>query len=137
MEWWLIIRSLLPQWCPSSFNEWNRTTQQRQNYCGSVRSSLLRRVHFVPFGVTFTGKQINKRLVEELLEEEEGILAWLVGGCIAWYRNGRLTVPVIVQAATEAYREEMDGVARFLSDECVLSPEKKVGATQLLGRYEA
>lgn len=97
---------------------------------------MWRRVHFIPFTVTIDGASIDKHMGEKLLEEAEGILAWLVRGCMTWYRQG-LTVPDVVKQATQEYRHEMDTIARFLDEECVFADGLKTGSTPLLERYEA
>lgn len=98
---------------------------------------MWRRVHFVPFNVTIEGDKLDKHLGEKLLEESEGILAWLVQGCMQWYKQGRLEAPKAVKDATQAYRSEMDIVSRFLEAECVLGDDKKAGVKQVLDRFES
>jgi putative DNA primase/helicase len=46
--------------------------------------SIWRRVKLVPFTVTFTDAQKDKRLKETLAAEYAGILAWAVEGCLLW-----------------------------------------------------
>lgn len=99
---------------------------------------MWRRVHFIPFLKTFEEKDVDKHLGEKLLEEAEGILAWLVQGCIAWYSRGQLVIPQIVKEATQAYRAEMDLVGNFIANECDLSDKNAPTKTkELLERYEA
>jgi putative DNA primase/helicase len=98
---------------------------------------MWRRVHFVPFNVTIDGDQVDKHFGDKLLEEAEGILAWLVQGCRQWIEQGHLSVPQIVQEATAGYRAEMDIVANFLEDECILGEGKKVTTKNLIARFEA
>jgi putative DNA primase/helicase len=95
---------------------------------------MWRRVHFIPFSVTIEGDKLDKHLGEKLLEEDEGILAWLVQGCMAWYKRGHLEAPETVLEATKAYRSEMDTIAGFLEDQCDMSGE--VGATKLYQAYK-
>src|SRR6266516_2914274 len=97
---------------------------------------MWRRVQFIPFNVTLEREQIDKHLGDKLLEESEGILAWLVQGCIAWYQHGYLTVPDIVKDATQAYREEMDILSIFLSERCEEATQETVGATALYEAYK-
>ena len=98
---------------------------------------MWRRVHFIPFTVTIEGDKLDKHLGEKLLDESEGILAWLVQGHIDWHKRGHLEAPDVVKEATKAYRHEMDIVAHFLKDECILEDGKRVGVSQLNDRYEA
>lgn len=99
---------------------------------------MWRRVHFIPFLKTFEEKDVDKHLGEKLLEEAEGILAWLVQGCMAWYSRGQLVIPKAVKEATQAYRAEMDLVGNFIANECDLSDKNAPTKTkELLERYEA
>src|SRR6266568_4281191 len=98
--------------------------------------AMWRRVHFIPFTVTIESNQADKHLGEKLLAEAEGILAWLVQGCMAWYQQGRLNVPTIVSEATAAYRQEMDVVARFLEECCKVDVKENIGATLLYKAYK-
>ncbi len=96
---------------------------------------MWRRVHFIPFTVTIEGDKLDKHLGEKLLGESEGILAWLVQGCMAWYEKGHLVAPETVVKATKAYRSEMDTIANFIEEKCDKSGE--VGATKLYQAYKA
>lgn len=98
---------------------------------------MWRRVRFIPFLITLEDSQIDPKLREKLMKEAEGILAWLVQGCMAWYRQGRLIVPEEVAAATQSYREEQDVTSRFLSEECSFDDKKaKISTKALNTRYE-
>ena len=98
--------------------------------------AMWRRVHFIPFTVTIESDQADKHLGEKLLQEAEGILAWLVAGCMQWYQQGRLNVPGIVREATAAYREEQDVVARFIEECCMVDAGEQIGATALYKSYK-
>jgi putative DNA primase/helicase len=99
---------------------------------------MWRRVHFIPFQVTFEEHQIDKHFVEKLLtHESEGIFAWLVQGCIAWYTAGRLNVPKAVKDATQAYKAEMDTTSNFLANECQFAEDERATTKELLERYES
>jgi putative DNA primase/helicase len=91
---------------------------------------IWRRLHVVPFTVTIAKEDQDKRLVEKLHTERSGILRWAVEGCVAWQAEG-LEPPRAVADATHEYRAEMDVLARFLAEECVIGPDQRV-ATGLL-----
>jgi P4 family phage/plasmid primase-like protien len=95
---------------------------------------MWRRVHFIPFNVTIDNP--DKHLGEKLLDESEGVLAWLVQGCIEWYKQGHLEPPKTVKDATDTYRGEMDVVAQFLEECCETSPNAEIGATKLYQAYK-
>lgn len=99
-------------------------------------TGIWRRVRLIPFNVTIPEGEIDKSLPKKLADENEGILAWLVRGCLDWQREG-LGVPDEVRNATAAYQEEMDVIARFISENCVIQKRAEVGATQLYKAYVA
>lgn len=83
---------------------------------------IWRRVRLIPWTVTIPEDQRNPNLVEELLEESSGILNWLLTGYEMYQQEG-LKAPTMVEAATQAYREDMDRIGKFLKAECFLSGE--------------
>ena len=68
--------------------------------------------------------------------EAEGVLAWLVDGCLAWRRDG-LQRPAKILEATAAYRREQDLLAPFLDERCIDRPDGPGGETALYGAYTA
>lgn len=102
--------------------------------------AIWRRIPIVPFEAVFadvpTAGQYAKdpTLLERLKEELPGILAWAVRGCRAWQRVG-LKRPEKVEAATAAYRAEMDNVGDFLLDCCSLHREFRSRAGDLYDAY--
>jgi putative DNA primase/helicase len=61
-------------------------------------------------------------LKERLKAEHEGILAWMVRGCMAW-RDIGLAPPAAVLEAQQVYRAGQDRVALFVDEKCVVGPE--------------
>lgn len=74
---------------------------------------IWRRVRLVPFGVQFrepeesSGPYKDKALPEKLKSEYEGILAWLVRGCLDWQKDG-LPSAKAVRLATGRLQQDMD-----------------------------
>jgi putative DNA primase/helicase len=80
------------------------------------------------------------RVVERLAGEAAGILAWAVQGCLEWHLLGGggyqgLDVPDRVKAAIAEYRADMDTVAAFLEECCVVHPDAKTKSSDLYNRY--
>jgi putative DNA primase/helicase len=93
------------------------------NHRPTVRDSseaFWRRVHLVPFTVSFRGRE-DTELLDKLTAEAPGILAWAVLGCLEWQRDG-LNPPDAVRAATASYRQEEDVIANFLADRTEAAP---------------
>ena len=97
-------------------------------------NAIWSRVKLVPFEVSFEGRADGK-LKTKLLAELPGILNWAIKGCLDWQRHG-LQPPAKVQAATQAYRKEMDVIAAFFADCCVLHREARVSASALYQAYQ-
>jgi putative DNA primase/helicase len=93
------------------------------------------RIRLIPFEVRFEGKAVDRDLPHKLAEEASGMLAWIVRGCLEWQENG-LDEPQTVKDATQAYRAEMDAVAGFLEDQCVVAEGKSAPASQLYEAYK-
>jgi putative DNA primase/helicase len=111
--------------------------------------AIWRRLRLVPFTATFwdpadPGKNAaelpadqkqDKQLGAKLAAEREGILAWLVRGCMDWQRDG-MTLPDKVRAATRDYRAEEDTLARWIAECCVTGDTSYRCRSQVLyGNY--
>ena len=76
----------------------------------------------------------DKKLPEKLQDELSGVLRWIAEGCLGWQREG-LGEPDAVVAATGQYRQDMDILAAFIEDRCVVRENVSAGATPLYGSY--
>jgi P4 family phage/plasmid primase-like protien len=92
------------------------------------------RIRLIPFTQRFDGERQDPKLPEKLRGELAGVLAWMVEGCLEWQEHG-LGEPETVRAATDQYRAEMDTLAAFLDEECVVVPESMVLAERLYQSY--
>ena len=90
--------------------------------------AIWRRLALVPFNQKFWNPdngesgpeelRQDKELPQKLADEGEGVLAWMVQGCLAWLSGG-MQIPNVVRAATSEYRKEQDCLGRFLEERCV------------------
>jgi putative DNA primase/helicase len=86
--------------------------------------------------VTIPEDERDLKLAAKLIAEElPGILTWVVQGCLAWQKKG-LKPPERVQAATKAYRQEMDVLAGFLDECCVIQKNANARASALYTAYK-
>jgi len=81
------------------------------------------RLKVVPFNARFVGKTQDKYLLSKLISEAEGILAWMVKGCLMWQEHG-LGECDAVRLTSKSYRTDEDAFARFLQERV----EHKAGA---------
>lgn len=93
------------------------------------------RVRLVPFNVSFKGRE-DLDLADKLEAELSGILNWAIQGCLDWQRCG-LQPPAKVEAATQAYRDEMDVFGPFIAERCVIHRAADVRASELWNAYKA
>jgi P4 family phage/plasmid primase-like protien len=90
-------------------------TNQKPEIVGADEA-FWNRVRTTSFNVSFVGRE-DRNLAEKLEQELSGILAWAVRGAIDWYKSG-LIQPVEVTEATNAYKDALDSVSRFVNDCC-------------------
>jgi len=96
--------------------------------------AIWRRIRLVPFSVTIPKEEQDKALGDKLLVEASGILNWLLEGCRDWQSNG-LGYPEEVRLATDAYRNEEDPLADFLSEDVIMGKSESANARELYRAY--
>jgi putative DNA primase/helicase len=77
---------------------------------------------------------MDKKLIDKLVAEGPGILAWAVRGCIDWRAQGLGEPPEIGEANT-SWREHDDPLKEFFEDCCETSPELWVRSAELSATY--
>jgi putative DNA primase/helicase len=92
------------------------------------------RIKLIPFTQRFDGERQDPKLADKLRAESEGVFAWMVEGCLEWQEHG-LAEPEKVAKATEQYRAEMDTLAAFIEDRCVIAKDAMAPATPLYKAY--
>lgn len=99
-------------------------------------NSIWRRIKIMEFNNTFTEQERDKNFPTKIMAKElPGILAWAVQGCLDWQQNG-INAPDIVEAATRAYKEEMDSFSHFFNECCVVREGARVSNKMLRAKYD-
>lgn len=98
-------------------------------------TAIWRRIRLIPWSVTIPPEEQDKGLAAKLRDELPGILAWIVQGCLEWRREG-LRPPEEVRRATGRYRAEMDVLAAFIDEECVVSEHASATVKALYAAYK-
>ena len=101
--------------------------------------AIWRRMRLIPFNVKFhdpgAGEPVKDLDLEaKLMVELSGILAWAVRGCLDWQRIGLGTSEAVTKA-TDAYQAEMDVLAAWLADCCVVNKLAEAKAADLYASY--
>jgi len=103
------------------------------------------RLHLIPFDMKWnrpgetrpdtTLPVADKKLMDTLATEKEGILLWMVAGAVKYHTDG-LMPPNEVVAFTTSYIESQDTLARWLSEDCEVCPiDQGLLAKELLHKY--
>ena len=95
---------------------------------------IWRRIWLIPFNICIEEKEQDKNLAQKLKMELPGILNWAIEGCMEWQRKG-LDCPDVVKYATEEYQNDMDILADFIENRCVIGDKNIYTASQEL--YQA
>jgi putative DNA primase/helicase len=99
-----------------------------------TEEGIWRRIRLIPFMVSIPPEEQDKRLFEKLFTELPGILNWALEGCVQWQREG-LGLPMEVKTAMAAYRAEMDTLADFIAECCIIAHDATASAKELYTRY--
>jgi putative DNA primase/helicase len=81
----------------------------------NVDDAARRRFSIVPF--VLKPKVPDRELEKRLKQEAEGILQWMIAGCLDWQANG-LEQPASVRAATDQYFNDQDVFGQWLQEDC-------------------
>jgi putative DNA primase/helicase len=95
-----------------------------------------RRMHVVPWAVSFPPDKQDHQLGQKLNAELPGILAWAVAGCLEWQRLGVSDPPAVTEATAE-YRDHSDPVGDYFRLHVVFEPGARMTCKALRSSYEA
>jgi P4 family phage/plasmid primase-like protien len=125
------------------FQEYFEFAPQFKAYIGTNHLPVIKdsddaiweRIRKIPFTVQIPKEERDKDLDAKLEEELPGILAWAVQGCHAWREQNDLREPEAVVSATQAYRADMDSVARFLTECCRFHEQFRIKMGDLFAAF--
>ncbi|MGZ0068092.1 DNA primase family protein [Microbacterium arborescens] len=96
------------------------------------------RIHVVEFNTYIPPEKRDKHLKETLRTEVDGILLWALRGWHDYLSRGwQLDPPQSVLLFTEEQREDVDYIAHFIDDNCVIDPSASELQAELRSRYNA
>ena len=78
----------------------------------------------------------NRKVVERHLSEKDTplVLSWAIAGYVEYEQRG-MDAPAAVTAATDGYMRDMDAVARFITDCCLINPHAHASIDDLFARW--
>ena len=83
----------------------------------------------------FFEEEQDIHLEEKLLQEREGILAWMVRGAVKWQQYGLVLSPTIL-SELRAYRTESDLLGEFLADKTTVSASGRFDQSDLFSKWK-
>jgi len=95
---------------------------------------IWRRLVLLRFGRKFTDAEKNPHLEQELLEEKDGILLWMIDGAGQYLRDGIRMRPRM-KAELATYRKDSDLLGEFLADKTTPDPAAKANQITLYTDY--
>lgn len=96
--------------------------------------AIWRRIRLIPFTITIPKEEQDQDLWQKLEQEKEGIFKWCVEGLKKWLDKG-LDPPEAVIQATEEYKEEMDILGEFVSEQIIAVKGKWTLHSEIYGKY--
>jgi len=96
---------------------------------------IWRRMVVIPFDVSIPREEQDPNLGKELMQEAEGILAWLVEGYREYQEKG-LELPKAVKTKLGSYRKSMDPIGYFLEERVRSEKNAVTGASVLYKAYQ-
>ena len=96
--------------------------------------AIWRRIRLIPFEVVIPEEERDNDLLGKLETELPGILGWALEGYRLWKAEG-LKMPEEIRAAVNGYRDEMDLLAAFFEECCILDKSKMAKSSMLYHSY--
>ena len=115
-----------------SFKVWLRTNH-KPIIVGDDHG-IWRRLVLVPFSRTFKPEEQDQGLEQKLLQERDGIFAWMFEGVRMYLRDGIVLSPRMKYELT-SYRKDSDLLGEFLDDSTVLNPQAAIEQRTLYASY--
>lgn len=106
---------------------------------GANDDGIWRRLVVIPFNAKITGKSDIKNYADYLFEHAgPAIMSWIIEGAKrAIDKNFHTTLPDVVEAAIQAYREDNDWLGQFLEECCEMDPSYNEKSGELYQAYRA
>jgi putative DNA primase/helicase len=117
-----------------TFTPWLRTNHKP--VITGDDDGIWRRLVLIPFRQQFSGQAKDPNLEHKLMEEQDGILGWMVDGAVKWQRDGLNLSPTIWSEGT-SYRKDSDLLGQFLGEVCITDPNESVLQADLYRQYRA
>lgn len=97
---------------------------------------IWRRIFPFPFLRSFTEKEKNKDLPEQLEQELPMILGWAIKGFQQYQKDGGIDMPECLKPEYKAYKIKMDIITQFIEKNCTIIPNYHTKIQTLFKNYK-
>lgn len=102
----------------------------------TVGEAMRRRLHLVNIDRIIPSERRDPNLIAKLLEERDGILTWMIDGCLEWQRTG-LQPPDWIREAVDTYLEDEDLVGQWIAEQCDSGPTFRATSLDLFTSWSS
>ncbi|MFM0063027.1 phage/plasmid primase, P4 family [Paraburkholderia aspalathi] len=96
---------------------------------------MWRRIVLIPFKRQFAESERVPDLDRRILDtERNGILRWMLDGCIEW-QHSSLRIPDVIAAETAEYRADTDLLRSWIEDRCDVGPNRRLSRQDAYQSY--
>ena len=95
---------------------------------------IWRRMVIIPFDMNIPLEKVDFELEKRMTDELPAILQWCIDGYIKYLKYG-LEEPLCISSQRDEYRVEMDSIAAFIDETCIVSENSRVRASYLFKAY--
>ena len=117
-----------------TFTVWLRTNHKP--IITGEDDGIWRRLVLLKFGRQFIEGEKNPHLEQQLMDERDGILHWMIQGARQYLRDG-LKLSAAMQAELHQYRRDSDLFGEFLNERATLDTASRVDQTHAYQSYRA
>jgi P4 family phage/plasmid primase-like protien len=96
---------------------------------------IWRRLVVIPFGRKFAECERDLNLEEKLIQEADGILAWIIEGAVKWHKSG-LDMCQTIKNESSQYRTESDLLGHFLTEKIKFDNSARAVETEVYFYYQ-
>jgi len=101
-----------------------------------VNEGMRRRLHLIPFDVTFSEERRDRDIENVLLAEIDGIFGWMLAGCADWLRRGLMPPARVKDEAAEYFASE-DLIGQWIETTCVCGGTERATSRALFASWKA
>lgn len=102
---------------------------------GNGSPAFWERLKVISFNNQVPKNKQDPHMASKLIKDADGILSWMIQGCLAYQETG-LIEPAAVIRDSANYRADLDVLAQFMEENCIIDSQAKESAQEIYHRYK-